>query len=115
MTDSTPIAFKRVPPRCTVCDEGPRKGLMMCDDCARAFHRAVRKDDGTQLAVLEWAARRARLFERVRWVRKNKKAANAEVRSRKAQEAAALHTGAAKRATKPQATRKRSRKAGSTK
>lgn len=48
---------------CFIC-ETPDDGVCLCDKCARAFDRATKKDDGTIMAVMQWAAKRARRFER---------------------------------------------------
>lgn len=51
---------------CVVCNQRPRVGGMMCEQCGCSFERAVSKDDGTIAAVIEWAARRARWFARIK-------------------------------------------------
>jgi len=51
---------------CIVCRERPRHGCLFCEVCARSYDRALREGDETVATVLEWAARRARRFERNR-------------------------------------------------
>ena len=52
--------------RCPVCGElRPMMGAM-CTPCGKSYDRATRRDDGTIQAVIEWAAARARWFERRR-------------------------------------------------
>jgi hypothetical protein len=50
---------------CFIC-ETPDDGTCICDRCARAYDRATKNDDGTIVAAMIWAARRARKFERAR-------------------------------------------------
>jgi hypothetical protein len=47
--------------KCSIC-ECPREGsaCSMCRACTRSYDRARARDDGTVMAALEWAARRAR-------------------------------------------------------
>lgn len=62
----TPPAVRR----CVVCAKRPPTGVAgMCRQCGRAFD-VIR--DGTEMSVIEWAAKRARWFERRRhtWVRR---------------------------------------------
>lgn len=44
--------------RCAICQA--RSPFGMCDPCGRSYDRARRRDDGSILAALTWAARRAR-------------------------------------------------------
>lgn len=53
--------------RCIVCDEPIciRKGTM-CGQCGEAYDRTRRRQDGSIIAVIAWAAGRARRIERKR-------------------------------------------------
>ena len=49
--------------RCDICNR--RVAVIgWCDDCRKSYDRALREDDGTILASVLWAARRARHFAR---------------------------------------------------
>lgn len=54
-------------PMCTVCREREKRSMygMFCEQCARSYDRA-RKSSGDIAIVIEWAANRARRFERRR-------------------------------------------------
>ena len=55
--------------RCPICDtlHFVAVGQLWCSDCGKAYDRFhQRTDDGTMMAALNWAAKRARLFERRR-------------------------------------------------
>lgn len=54
---------------CAICGE-PRakKGQGWCSACTRSYDRDS-FSDGTVAAAVEWAAERARKFERRRWIR----------------------------------------------
>lgn len=49
--------------RCEVCQA--RSSGMLCDACSKSFDRSTESDDGSIMAVIIWAARRARYFERM--------------------------------------------------
>jgi hypothetical protein len=51
----------RGPVRCGICNRR-RAVVGWCDDCRESYDRALRTDDGTVLATVMWAARRARRF-----------------------------------------------------
>lgn len=53
------------PRLCPFCDT-PVARAMMCAACSRSYDRQVKQDGGTIWAILTWAARRARRFERAR-------------------------------------------------
>ena len=50
--------------KCPIC-RSPANGFM-CRACGKAFDRfkATRADDGSIFAVIEWAAKRTRMFDR---------------------------------------------------
>lgn len=50
---------------CEFCQR-PTKQWDMCERCAKFYEATRRKDDGTIHAILIWAAKRARYFERLR-------------------------------------------------
>jgi len=52
--------------RCDFCDRLYDGGAMLCPRCAKSYDAARRKDDGTIHAILVWAAKRARYFERLK-------------------------------------------------
>lgn len=51
---------------CIVCYERERAGTLFCKTCGESYDRDANKDTSIA-AVLKWAARRARMFERRRW------------------------------------------------
>lgn len=48
---------------CAICNVRPGN---WCKQCTAAYDRATRVDDGSMLAIVEWAAKRARLFAKRR-------------------------------------------------
>jgi hypothetical protein len=48
--------------RCVICDHGWAGAGRWCEVCARAWDRQRHRDEGTILAAMNWAARRARRF-----------------------------------------------------
>lgn len=56
---------------CTICERPSDGRTWWCCLCNRAYDRA-RLADGTLITVIEWAAKRARYFERRRWQQKLK-------------------------------------------
>lgn len=52
---------------CVICTAKTYSAGRMCIPCGEAYDRAQRRDDGTVLAALAWAAGRARRLERKRW------------------------------------------------
>lgn len=56
---------RRVWKLCTVCYEEPIRGIVLCDRCGKAYDRMVAKTS-TIAELIEWSAKRARMFERKR-------------------------------------------------
>lgn len=50
--------------RCGICNV-PRAVIGWCDQCRKSYDRARLNDDGTVLASIMWAAKRARQFARL--------------------------------------------------
>ncbi len=46
---------------CAICGR-KRSVIGWCDDCRASYDRAIARDDGTILASVTWAAKRARRF-----------------------------------------------------
>ncbi len=66
---------------CDFCQLTSTNGLM-CARCAKSYCAARRKDDGTIHAILVWAAKRARYFERLRLRQSTKRKPHARQRLR---------------------------------
>ena len=49
---------------CPVCRRYRIGRRLMCDPCGRSYDRALARDE-TTIALIEWAARRARRFARL--------------------------------------------------
>ncbi len=47
---------------CQICHLRPGHPIGWCKQCRDSYDRAQTKDDGTVLAVIMWAAKRARWF-----------------------------------------------------